>query len=348
MSRISGDIGLSAPSTAARGWQFDALKFWAVLGAAWLAFIAYVMIRWMLSDSFVPTDPGPDVMPEHVRLAVFWAQVIGPIGWLFILWRWLIQPWRRNGQPSIEGFLVIGWTLVYFQDPFMSYTANHLTYNAHLVNFGAWTTGIFPGWNAPNTQHLAEPIVVGMTAYVYAGFLPALFVSWCLRRARLRWPQTGLWTPLLLALLALMFIDTVIESAIIRLELMTYPGSIHAISLWPGTQYQFPMSEALTWGFNMMTSTLLLTFRGDNGQTLIERGMDRHKKAPAMMNGMRLLAAIAFVQMGQLTMWSIPMQWFGTHGDAWPELPSYLRNQICGEGTDMPCPGPGEAIPRVH
>ena len=344
MSSIRSEAAAPIPA----GWQFDMLKFWSGLGLAWLLFIAYVIGRWMLSASFVPTHPGPDVMPEHVRLAVQWSQVLGPLGWLVIIWHWLIKPWRRNGQPSIEGLLVIGWTLVYFQDPLMSYTANHLTYNAHLVNYGAWTTGIFPGWTAPNTDKLAEPFVVGLTAYIYAGFLPAVFIASCLRGARARWPQAGLGLPLLLAFIALMFIDTLIESTIIRFELMTYPGSIHAISLWPGTQYQFPMSEALTWGANMMTSTLLLAFRYDNGQTLIERGMHRHQHAPRRVQLMRVFAAVAFVQMGQLTMWSIPMQWFGTHGDPWPALPSYLRNGICGEGTALACPGPGEAIPRAH
>ena len=330
-----------------RGWQTRPVNVWAAAGGFCVAFMAYVWARWILSPTFVPTDPGPDPLPEHVRIAIDVLQVLGPLGWFLMAYQWLYKPWRRSGNLSVEGLVMIGWSLVYFQDPLMSYTANHLAYNAYLTNYGAWTTGIFPGWTAPNTNYLAEPIFVGLTAYAYAGFLPALFVSTCLRRARARWPGAALWGPLLLALLTLMLIDTAIEGTLVQFEIEAYPASIRAYSLFPGTVHQFPLSEAFTWGLNMMTSTLLFTFRADNGQTIVERGSERYKNQPFKMNLLRALAVIAFVQVGQFTMWVIPQQWFATHGDPWVDMPSYLNTHLCGKGTEYPCPGPGVPIPRA-
>ena len=336
------------PAINVRGWQTSPVTVWAALGVFWLALIAYVWGRWIRSPSFAPVDPGPDPLPDYVRIAINVVQIGGPIGFLLMAYVWIYTPWKRTGAMSVEGMLIIAWSLVYFQDPLMSYTANHLLYNAYLVNYGAWTTGIFPGWTAPNTQYLAEPILVGLTAYPYAGFLPAFCVSLALRRARARWPGMSLWWPLLLALLVLMVIDTAIEGTLVWFQIEAYPGAVRAYSLFPGTPQQFPLSEALLWGLNMMTSTLLLTFRADNGQTIVERGSERYSKQPFKQNAVRLLAVVAFVQMGQLVTWVIPQQWFATHGDPWPEMPSYMNTNVCGKGTEFPCPAPGVPISRAQ
>jgi hypothetical protein len=62
---------------------------------------------------------------------------------------------------------------------------------------------------------------------------------------------------------------------------------------------------------------------------------------------MKLLAILGFIHLMGVA-YNVPMQWFGTHADAFLKgYKSYMLNGMCGAGTGYPCTAPGRPIPRA-
>jgi len=55
---------IDTPTPVPRDWKISPVKCWALTGACRVVFMAYVLGAWVMSDTFVPTDPGPDPFPE--------------------------------------------------------------------------------------------------------------------------------------------------------------------------------------------------------------------------------------------------------------------------------------------
>src|SRR5437773_5274509 len=86
---------------------------WARLGGAILIFILYVMLRWVLTGKAVPTDPGPDLLPELTRQFIFWVQCITTVLGIAVFWLFVVRPWRREGQLTTTGMLYICWLTLF-------------------------------------------------------------------------------------------------------------------------------------------------------------------------------------------------------------------------------------------
>jgi uncharacterized protein DUF5135 len=95
-------------------------------------------------------------------------------------------------------------------------------------------------------------------------------------------------------------------------------------------------------------STCLLFYVDDQGRTFVERGADRVRfRSQRARQGMKLLAILGFIHLMGVA-YNVPMQWFGTHADAFPKgYKSYMLNGMCGAGTGYPCTAPGRPIPRA-
>jgi hypothetical protein len=322
---------------------------WAWLGAALMAFIIYVLATWVLTGRAVPTDPGPDPLPEVQRQFIFWVQIVAMVLGLVAAWVFVVRGWRREGRLTTTGMLYIAWLTLFFQDPMMNYTSATVLYNAHMVNLGTWTLGSTPGWTSPNGNNLPEPlllIVVGYTIIGYSLCFPVLAV---LNTLKARWP--GLTRPrlALIGVLCLVLLDTLFESLLLRTGVYAYPGGIRAITLFAGETYQFPMSEGIFYGGVLIGATLvLLLYRDDKGQTFVERGIDQLRVGAVARQWVKFLALFGFVHLSMLVGFTIPMQWFATHSDPFPEgYPSYMINGLCAYGPQQDqCPGPGVMMPR--
>ena len=144
----------------------------------------------------------------------------------FVIYRFVIRPWRRDGQPSTDGLLVIGFATVWFQDPFSTYYVNWFTYNTNLVNFGSWVQDV-PGWVSPGGPGatIAEPILFIGPSYVYFLLLGVLFGSWVMRTAKRRWPSLQPFQLLGICFAAMCILDLVAEGLIwMPLGFWSYPG----------------------------------------------------------------------------------------------------------------------------
>lgn len=323
--------------------------FWAVLGVAFLAFQLYVFGKWITGPYFVPTDPGPDTISEWQRMYFLVLQVAVPLGALFVYWVWLIRPWIRESRMTTDGRLVVAFSMVVFWDLSMNYLSTTLFYNAHLVNFGSWTLGSWPTWFSPNGNLLPEPVLFIFPGYPALGLTQCIFICWLLRRVKARYPNLGITSCIGLIVLGLTIVDSIIEIILIRTGIWAYPGAIHAVTLFAGKTYQFPLYEGILFGgFAMGATTALSFFRDDKGQTFVERGIDRVKTGKIGKSWIRSLAVYGFVHGAFLVLYFIPIQFIALNTDPFPEgYPSYMTNNMCVYGVNKDqCPGPGVMMPR--
>lgn len=326
-----------------------AFVYWAVLGALMLAFQAYVFGAWIFGPNFVPTPTGPDAISDGTLLYFSILQTAVPLLAAFFFWRWVVAPWRRDGQLSIDGMLALSGATTVFWDMSMSYTSTALLYNSHLVNFGSWTLGSWPGWTSPAGNLLPEPILVSGPGYLALVVSQAFFMCWLVRKAKQRVPTLGLLSVLCLMVIGLTIIDSALEIALIRTSVYAYPGGIRALTLFAGETYQFPLTEGFLFGgLAVGAMAMLRYFIDDKGQTLAERGLHKMRYGHTKRQWLRFLAVYGFVHGAFFVLYMIPNQWLSTHSDPFPQgYPSYMINGMCVAGAQGDqCPGPGVAMPR--
>lgn len=343
----AGTAGMvRAQSQGAR--RFNPALAWSLVGAAMLAFEFFVLARWISGPYFTPTDPGPDPIPARTLYIIRTMEVVFTTALLLIYWFLVINPWRRDGKPSLDGLLVLAWTNLLFQDPFLNYTSTQYLINSHAFNFGSWTMGSFPSWVSPKGNQLPEPLFLWVGGYASFGFLPAIAACWAMRRYKEKFPRAGVFELVLAAFAATFVIDMVGESLMIRGGIYAYPGHIDEITLWAGETYQFPLNESFFMGAVMAASGCLRYFVNDRGETFVERGLERLSSGKAARQWLRFLAVFGYVHLSMWVLYNIPQQWVGMHTDAYPKgYPSYMLNGMCAYGVDgKQCPGPGVAIPR--
>lgn len=231
----------------------------------------------------------------------------------------------------------------------MNYTSATVLYNAYMVNMGTWTMGSTPGWTSPNGNNLPEPLLLIIIGYTIIGYCLCFPVLAILNKIKAKKPAIS--KPLLAAIgiLILIVLDTVFESLLLRTGVYAYPGGIREITLFAGETYQFPMTEGIFYGgFTIGATLVLLLYRDDKGQTFVERGLENVKLGNVGKQWIKFLALFGYVHITMFIVFTIPMQWFATHSDPYPEgYPSYMINNLCVYGVNRDqCPGPGVMMPR--
>jgi hypothetical protein len=323
--------------------------FWAVLGALMLVFQLYVLGKWVTGPNFVPTDPGPDTISEARHLFYIFMQIAVPLATAVMFWFMLVRPWMREGRMTTDGRLIIAAGMVFFWDMSMNYSSTVLFYNSHLVNFGSWNLGSWPTWFSPNANVLPEPIFIAIPGYTCMVFSQALFICWLLRKAKARRPQLGVASIIGLIIVGLTIVDSVIEIVLIQTEIYAYPGAIHAVTIFAGEPYQFPLTEGFLFGgLGVGAIAVLNFFRDDKGQTFAERGIEKIKYGEGGKQWIRFLAVYGFVHGAFFTLYTLPNQIISVNTDPFPQgYPSYMHNGMCVYGVNGDeCPGPGVMMPR--
>jgi hypothetical protein len=327
------------------------IKIFAALGVALCAFIIYVFARWIAGPYFKRVPAGPTHAPGWMLLALHVFEFGGlPIAG-FVIYRCVIRPWRRDGRPSVDGLLVLGYATVWFQDPFSNYYVNWFTYNTNLINFGSWVKDI-PGWISP--QHpgamFAEPIVFIGPAYVYFLCAAVMFGCWVMRSAKSRWPRLQGYQLLLICFVSMCAVDFVAEGLIwMPLGFWSYPGG-HGV-LFPSTYHKFAAEEMFPIGLMFTGLCALRYFRDDRGNTFAERGVERLKGPRWQSNLLRVFAVIFAVQAITFVLYAIPAAWGSTHTQPWPKdtlKRSYFTIGLCAGTTGEACSGPNVPIPRQN
>jgi hypothetical protein len=341
---LTGDVQ-AALGGRPREQAAPAILLWAWIGIALAVLEICILAVWVAGPHFVPTDPGPDPLPDRTRISCLVAQGLAVAAGLWFVWQFLLRRWLRTGSPDATGMLALCWSFMWFWDPMMNYTSAHLLYNSHLVNFGAWTLGSTPGWTSPNGNLLPEPLLIVIPGYPLFCFGAVLMTHWVLQRMKPRLTKPQM---IGAALIVLFTADTLIEVGLIRTGLYVFPGGIRNVTLFAGQPVQFPLTEALFCSLGWTATLLLLIYTDNNGFSFVERGVEQLAWGPASKHVLRFFALFGYTHLATLILWVAPNQWLATHSDPYPQgLPSYLINHMCVYGPKQDqCPGPGVAIPR--
>jgi hypothetical protein len=322
-------------------------RFFAPIGLLLLCVELYTWGKWIGGAHFVTTHPVEAMTDTQMNVLLAY-QVVAPILMLFAIWYWIVKPWRQNGNLTTDGMLAISMTMIVFFDPTYNYASTSLLYNSHLWNFGAWTSSM-PGWMSPRGHLLPEPLLVAIPGYLVAVFGQAVLVLWVLRKYLAKRPSTSVFTIVLLIVGSLFVFDTFAEIILIRSRVYVYPGAIHALALWPGQWYQFPLTESLFFGgFGIGVTALLMHFKDDRGETFADRGLEKLGYSSGKKQILKFLSLFGCAHLGFLMLYTVPSAFVALHSDEYPNnIPQYFINDMCAYGIDgKQCPGPGVMMPR--
>jgi Spirocyclase AveC-like len=323
--------------------------FWSVLGLFWLSFQAFVLGRWITGPYFAAIEPGSDPITPLMETYLFWAQVLCPLALIACLWFWVVLPWRRERSLSSDIMIVIAATTCWFWDFSPSFVVDQVSYNSHMFNRGSWGLHSWPGWVGPGGHRVAEPLFFVPPAYVVLVLSQVMFICWLLRKIKERRPYTSIGTFIAAIVLGLFVIDSIVEMTFLRTGLYAYPAAIHAITLFAGEPYQFPLSEGFLFGGLALGSIgILKFFKDDHGRTYVEKGIEQLQYGENGKKFLRFSAIYGYIHSAFFVLYMLPATLIAVNGDHYPaDLPSYLLNGMCLYGEQQnECPGPGVSIPR--
>lgn len=327
-----------------------AIKAWAVVGAVFLAFQAYVYVRWISGPYFKRVPTGPSHVPGYMHVFTDVWIPGGIVAMLGVLYWFVVRPWRRDGEPSTDGLLCLAWLTVLWQDPLVDYVSRQFTWSSVVPNMGSWVADV-PGWISPvhPGATVVEPLPFNGPLYVYALFTQGLLCCWVMRRFHRRFPNVGTLGLMGIGWLFTAVFDLVMEVSWSVMGFYAYGGSIKSLSVFPGHYFQWPLYEAFFWGMSWSAWASLRYFKNDKGETLVERGITEMNVSKRKRTVYRFLAIVAAGNIFYLS-YIVVFNFMGLQGEAWPKSVqdrSYLTNLMCGPGSVPPqaCTGPSLPIP---
>ena len=325
------------------------VKWWAALGALIVAFIGFVLIRWVTGPFFEQVDPGPSQLPGYMKASLIAFQALCIPAALFCIYWFVVRPWRRERRIGVDGVLVLAFATLWFQDPLSAYGGHWFTYNSWALNFGSWVNSV-PTWMSFGEpgRMLVEPVLIIPGVYVWVFVLTMMLGTWVMRTAKRRWPAMGKLGLVGICFAVMCAFDIVFEGLIfLPLGAWEYPGG--HVALFPSTYHKFPLNEMLTVSALFTAVACLRYFVNDRGEMVVERGIERVKGGERKKIALRVLAAIAAVHVALFVIYNIPNTVIGMHSTEWPadlQERSYLTDYLCGDETDRACPGPGVPLAK--
>jgi hypothetical protein len=322
-----------------------AVQWWAYVGAGFVLFWAYVLIRWITGPYFHTVQSGPSVPPTYMKVALITWQVASVPLVAFWLWKFLIKPWRRQRVVATDGLILLALLLMALQDPVSNYFGQWYNYNQYMVNLGSFVNDI-PGWVpfARPGQQDGYPIFFHLLAYPLAfGFsmwAGCKIMGWAQRRR----PSLGPVRLVAICFFSLLVFDFFLEALFwMPLGFYTMPGGHW--SLFPGSFHKYPLHEDIFGAAVFTAPAALRFFKNDKGETLVERGIGNMKASLRRKTALRLLALCGAMQVIYLVTYNIPIAgWLATDPAVWPKAiqqTSYFNMHVCGTGTNRLCPGGG-------
>jgi hypothetical protein len=313
-----------------------------------IGLVAYMWLDWLISGDAHPVPTGKTPEPLWMEICIHGLEVVS-LGFVArAAYGWVYKPWKRDRVIPTDGLMMGAWLITYMlADPWENYTAITYSYNAHFINLGCPQCHMF-GWNSPNPNHMAEPLLFIGGMYPGMLFLGTVFSCWAMRKVKGRRPHT---TPMGLvgvAMVAMFIWDFALEIPPILAGAWVWWWGGGSTSLFSGHYFQQPILEAITWGACWGLIGSVRYFKNDKGETLFERGADRMALGSRGRTGVRFLALTGGISTMMVLGHFLPYQFYATHAHATPQAicsKSYFTTGLAGPGTHYACPTPGAPIP---
>ena len=337
-----------APSAARTPTRVDTrskpVYLFALLGAVIVAAALSTWGQWIASPDFRPSPMGPDPLPTHVFWTLRVIEVLAVSVAFIMIWKFMIQPWRREGHITWDGRFMIASFIMWVTDPIDNYFNFSFMYNAGFFNMASWTMFI-PGWEAPNQQNFPEPLFFVGGLYIWWFIGPVVLGCWGLRRLHEKYSNSSMMTRLLVIFAAGIIFDFVIENIFQVLQVFKYVSVWGAGSVWAGTEHQYPLYNSFMMSAFFLGMICLRFFRDDQGNSWAERGIDQIQLPNPAKGALKQFAIIGALFLNISVMYYAPFLFFSMKNDTTPHYPSYLIAEICGERTAYACPDEKVPVP---
>ena len=341
-SKANPESSRSIPPPAPR--PSAPVAMWAVVGAVGSAVVLWAWAQWIRSDDFRASPRGADDIPGAELAFVRAVEVVSVVVAVLFVWRLLVRPLLRERRLTFDGSLIIAAVTLWFYDPMVNYLNFTFSYNRYFLNYASWTRWI-PGWESPN-QHLApEPVAFIGGGYVWWVCAAAFIGCGVLRKVRDRYPQLSVLGLVGVLFPVIVLLEFATEVFFIRGGAWAFPGAIGSLTLWAGGRYQVPLYEPVLVGVWCSGIAAFRYFRDDRGFSIAERGIERLRIPERGRAVTRVLAVTGAMHFWYLFSYFIPYNFLAVKADTFPAMPSYMREGICGTGTDYACPGEYVPVP---
>jgi hypothetical protein len=322
--------------------QVRPIAVWAWIGFAFLAFAAYLIIRWLVLGEAHRVSSGPTPLPTWMKICLGIQQWGLFAGMLALIWFKAVRPRLRTGRMSFDGLLVLSFALMWWSDPMYNFFTLGFSYNAWFVNLGSWIGGV-PGWMSPNPQRTPQPLIWLPGVYTCAFFLMVLIACWIMRRVRGRWPRLSMPSVWVITFIPMLVFGSLWEAAFMVMGSHQYASAIRGFALNPGKYYAFPLYQGITASVLYTTWAAMRYFKDDRGRAFPERGVERLGGLGSVRTDwVRFLAVSGATTTIFFIGYHLPNALIALEGGAWPQSVlkrSYLTEGLCGVGTGTPCPG---------
>ncbi len=324
-------------ATPITGTPAHPIKFFAMLGVIITAVFAKTLYQWVTGPYFKPSPVGTDPIPDWTLALIRFSEVFCAALILVFLWALLIKPWIRDKRMPWDGMLMLCLFTMWVQDSMCNYFNFTFMYNAYWLNMGSWSSYL-PGWQSPRGSHLPEPIFLMGGIYLWWTTINVLAFCWTLKKLRVWMPNHSMLIHIPIAYLVICALDMILELPACFTGLFAYPGAPRWATLWPGTPHQFPLYETFFMNFNYTAIGLLRYYRDDKGESYAERGASTLKLSAGGKTAVCFFALMGFCNLSYFIVYFMPYNWMAMQADTFPRYPSYMRVEICGEGTPYACP----------
>jgi Spirocyclase AveC-like len=300
-----------------------AVSPWALVGAAWLVFIVQAWARWLGSDSLSAPAPilGPDRFDGPALVVLRVIEVASLVIAVATIWVFLVGPLLRNRRLTLDGMIVVGSLFASGIDPLINYFHYTFAWNAHAWNLGSWLA-YFPHEQGP--RRYGEGLAWFIPQYLYLGIGLAAIECRIILALRRRYPGISNVRAFGVGFASMFLVDVVIEQLFIRTRVYAFPRTWEALTLFPGTQFQFPVYESLFVAVYAAGFTALRISALDDpeGYSFVERGHGRW--SPGLRTPIRLLAVVGFCIVWAAVAYFLPWSWMSVSPDSFATVPSYM------------------------
>lgn len=348
MAALPGDrLRAYVPGSAAGRPRWSLPHYLAIAGVPVLVWNAWTVIAWLIDGPEAVTefrDPGS--VSWYAARAIECGVVLASL----LVIRYLVRGCRRGGRfLTFDVMFCLAGATIFWSDFGMNIFQPVFVASSNFVNVNN-PCGHMPFVVNPDCGRGPEPLLFFPLVETFLILALAIGVSKLVSRARRRWPGMSS-AQSFAVIMAIAFAASTLEILVLALGVWGYAGP-RWMSFSPGHGAQYHAAVLLGTGLFFGLMVALYIVRNDKGQTIVERGLERHR--PRFRKAIALMALYTSVQFITWIPGNGPMILFSFYQDGWPGMPAHLVNDSCDapgvDGTRYGlCPGaPGYRLPGRH